>query len=69
MWSSVFRGQIQFYFPVALKTFSYLFVEMREFDNLTIGTFFKFFVLFSLPTFSLYYLKKNFKKLDRPKFS
>lgn len=70
MWSSVFRSQIQFYFPSCLITFS----SLMEVDPSNYKTFpgflIKFLCLLFLPVFSFCFLSKesNFTKVHDIEF-
>ena len=66
MWSSVFRGQIQFYFPVAVAILSQL--KDVDFGFGTIQSLFKLVLLLLLPGFSYVYLRLNYRKLEEPDF-
>ena len=63
LWNSIFRSQIQYYFPVTLIVLS----SMRE-ESLTAVSFVKLILLLALPTFSYFYLKRNFENLEKQEF-
>ena len=67
MWSSFFRGQIQFYFPVALIVLMTLNQPKLNVDLFV--TIFKLSLLLILPVFSYVYLKANFEKLEDEEFN
>ena len=67
IWSSVFRGQIQFYFPVALVVFHHFDKGLKT-DSDSMVTIIKFLILICLPVFSFVHLKKNYLNLENGEF-
>ena len=62
MWSSVFRSQIQTYFPASLLTIESLHTWTDSFSLTTL--IIKLAILASLPVFSFVFLRQNFTELD-----
>ena len=65
IWSSLFRGQIQFYFPMALSVIAQL-DEDLNFD--TIASLIKLCMLLILPGFSFIFLQWKFDLLEKKEF-
>ena len=77
MWSSVFRSQIQTYFPTCLLTmtaFQALLLmdndDIREMSKTQLASqSVKMFLLLSLPIFSYFFLRRNINNLAEDQFS
>ena len=77
MYSSIFRGQIQFFFPTCLASFIILTQcskenQFKECENISalvvIQAIFKLMFMSLIPIFSFIHLKKNFFRLESETF-
>ena len=62
LWNSVIRGQIQYYFPVALIVFG----SFKS--GVPLVSLFKLACLLTLPIFSFFHLRKNFDLIENKEF-